>query len=299
MTARWVYALSLGETWVRNSKSGEKVMLDVTRELAREVLDETRALMKEFEASAKLTDSQPVRLPVYVLHTPQLGEFGHILDAKLKLRGKKPGIWLNVDWNDRYEPGAFSHVSVGIDSEFTVQNGKTFGPCITELSLCSTPKDQRLGTLGEARATLAHTIIQFAAEAPVELEEMAAAIAELTTAVTALGERFTALEERVSEIAPEEDADDAGDDTPPADDAPDDEAMPVAAANDLAAVRLELAAIKKQNIELAKAIKGRERGNDGGRPPATPATPEARQAALREKGVRGAANVISALKEQR
>lgn len=301
----WIFALSHGETWVRNTRDGNRLMLEVTPERAAHVADQTQKVLDFFEAQARLTESDPVRLPVHVLHDPVHGEFGHLLAAKADVVGKKAGVWLKVAFNERYEPGAFSHVSVGLEREFTVQDGTTYGPVITELSLCSTPKDQRLGSLDEALTAQLANLINEDEMDPEELkalfgEALAETLAPIVENQTVMMEALKMLIEDEPEEPEEEEPTDEEPEEPtdeePTDEEPE-EPEAVAASHikaELDELRAELAKVTEANAKLAKLALSRERGNPG-RPAPTGGSPADRQAALKKEGVTGAANVVAAL----
>lgn len=289
MTVQWVFALSFGRTWVRTSRKGAQVHLDVDAAMARTIASETRKVMLAFAGQASRSKSAPVRIPVFCLHAPQLGEFGHITDVRVRNTGEKRGIWLRVEWNDRYEPNAFSHVSVGLDHRFTVQSGTTYGPCITELSLCSVPKDQRLGRLADTRdVKLSANTIQLATEDIVEDEQIEQIIALLEQALEPIRTSQDLIAEALTELLAAIGA--AGEEPGDEEEPGEEESLAIGQ------LRQELANMREQAARLARTVKGLERGTDGGIPTRLTGSIADRQADLKKRGIKGKANILAALK---
>ena len=100
-------------------------------------------------------DAPAFNFPILAEHKREGQRFGEVKDLKFAKKQGFEGIWGKLKWNTRtleaVEAGDVRHVSMRYDPEYTAEDGKKFGPIITEVSITSEPFLKVIGDVQHTR----------------------------------------------------------------------------------------------------------------------------------------------------
>ena len=177
-------------------------VVQADEDFLKAVASETRRALYAYERYAP-EGSKPFRMPLLLEHKRSGGRYGDILDLKVSGEGDRYGLYVLVAPHDDIragiQAGRIQHVSVGISGSYTDENGETYSPYLSELSLVASP---HLKSLTPIQQTLS---LQLSESACAEIEQLSEAQKmELAEQLTDLLVRVRALEEALAAPEPQE-----------------------------------------------------------------------------------------------